>query len=295
MQEVRKNILSIVIVTWNSEEDIEECLGSIYNSFYNESVLRIETIVVDNKSSDNSAAIVESFIRANPYNVRLIKNSENAGYTKGCNQGMKIASGEFVLLLNPDTKIRNDAMQKMVDFLQVRNDVGAVAPQLLNNDNNVQYSCRKFPKYTDMFFEICLLSSVFFKSKFFARWKMRYFSHEELSEVEQPMGAALMIRNDLLKKINYMDERFYMFFNDIDTCKQIYNLGYKIYFNPDAKIYHKMGKSIFKDRARMIKAWNKDCLKYFRKNGYNSLLHFFLYIVLKTTGFVRVIFVKIFS
>lgn len=295
MQEVRKNILSIVIVTWNSEEDIVECLGSIYNSFYNESVPKIETIVVDNKSSDNSVAVVESFIKANPHNVKLIKNSENAGYTKGCNQGMKIASGDFILLLNPDTVIQNDAIMKMTDFLKMRDDAGAVAPQLLSIKNEVQYSCRKFPRYTDMFFEICLLSSVFFKSKFFSRWKMRYFSHEELSEVEQPMGAALMIKNDLLKRINYMDERFYMFFNDIDTCKQIYNLGYKIYFIPDAKIYHKTGKSIFKDRARMIKAWNRDCLKYFKKNGYNPLLHFFLFIVLKTTGFIRVIFVKIFS
>lgn len=295
MQDVRKNILSVVIVTWNNEEDIEECLGSIYNSFYNESVLKIETIVVDNKSSDNSIAIIENFIKANPHNVKLIKNSENAGYTKGCNQGMKIASGEFVLLLNPDTKIQKEALQKMVDFLLARDDVGAVAPQLLKKDNTVQFSCRKFPKYTDMFLEICLLSSIFSRSKFFARWKMRYFSHEELSEVEQPMGAALMIKNDLLKRINYMDERFYMFFNDIDTCKQIYNLGYKIYFNPDAKIYHKIGKSIFQQRAKMINAWNRDCLKYYRKNGYNFVYHFFLHIGLKTTGFIRVIFVKFFS
>lgn len=295
MQDVSKNILSVIIVTWNSEEDIEECLSSIYNPSYNESELKIETIVVDNNSSDKSIEVIENFIKNYPNNVKLIKNPENAGYTKGCNQGMKIASGEFVLLLNPDTKIQDKALQKMVNFLLARNDIGAVAPQLLNKDNNIQYSCRKFPKYTDMFFEIGLLSSVFSKSKFFARWKMRYFSHEELSEVEQPMGAALMIKNDLLKRINHMDERFYMFFNDIDTCKQISDLGYKIFFNPDAKIYHKTGKSIFKDRARMIKSWNEDCLKYFRKNGYNPLLHFFLFIVLKTTGFVRVIFVKIFS
>jgi GT2 family glycosyltransferase len=294
VEQANKNILSIVIVTWNSEEDIAECLGSIYNDYYDESKLKIQTIVVDNKSSDNSIIVVENFIKIFPYDVRLIKNTENLGYTKGCNQGIKESEGEFIMLLNPDTQIQNDALIKLVDYLKSNESAGAAAPQLFTRNRTIQYSCRKFPRYIDLFFEISGLSSIFSSSKFFARWKMKYFNHEELAEVEQPMAASLMIKVNILEKMNYLDEGFFMFFNDIDTCKQIYNLGYKIVFYPDAKVYHKIGTSILKNRVRMIKAWNDDCLSYFKKNGYNFFLHLILLIGLKITGLIRIILTKIF-
>lgn len=293
MNDVSKNILSIVIVTWNSEEDIAECLGSIYNEYYNESELKIETIIVDNNSSDNSVTVIENFIRIFPYEMKLIKNSENLGFTKGCNQGIKIAKGNLIMLLNPDTQIQKDSLQKMVNYIENRDDLGAIAPQLFTKHRTIQFSCRTFPKYKDLFFEISRLSAIFSSSKYFARWKMKYFNHEEIAEVEQPMAAALMIKADVLKKMGYLDERFFMFFNDIDTCKQIYNLGYKIVFYPDAKIMHRIGTSILKDRTRMISAWNNDCLRYFKKNGYNPFLHFFLFIGLKVSGFFRIIFTKL--
>jgi GT2 family glycosyltransferase len=242
---------------------------------------------------DNTVSAVESFIKVFPHNVKLIKNTENYGFTKGCNQGIKIATGDFLLLLNPDTQVKKDALLKMVDYLKEHDNAGAVAPQLYTRNKKVQYSCRTFPRYLDLYFEISRLSAIFSGSKFFARWKMRYFDHDVTAEVEQPMAAALMIKMDVLKKMNYLDERFFMFFNDIDTCKQIYNLGYKIIFYPDAKVFHKIGTSILKDRVRMIKAWNNDCLLYFKKNNYNPFLHFFLYLGLKISGFFRIIFTKL--
>jgi GT2 family glycosyltransferase len=293
MSDAHKNKLSIVIVTWNSEEDIAECLGSIYGHYFDESVLPVETIVVDNDSLDNTVSVVENFIKIFPYDVKIIKNKENFGFTKGCNHGIKIATGDFLMLLNPDTQIKRDALLKMVETLKQRDDIGAIAPQLYSRNKKVQYSCRTFPRYLDLFFEISRLSAIFSGSRFFAKWKMKYFNHDEIAEVEQPMAAALMIKMDVLKKMNYLDERFYMFFNDIDTCKQIYNLGYKILFYPDAKVYHKIGTSILKDRTRMIKAWNNDCLLYFKKNNYNAFLHFFLFLGLRVSGFFRIIFTKL--
>lgn len=293
MNNSAKYKISVVIVTWNSEEDIAECLGSIYRSKYNESLLSVETIVVDNNSADNTVAAVESFIKIFPYNVKLIKNKENYGFTKGCNDGIEIAKGDYLLLLNPDTQIKNDALLKMVEYLSIKDEIGAIAPQLYTRNKNIQYSCRTFPTYKDLFFELTRLSVIFPRSKFFAKWKMKYFDHDETKIVDQPMAAALMIKMDVLKKMNLLDERFFMFFNDIDTCKQIYNLGYKIVFYPDAKVYHKIGTSILKDRVRMIKAWNNDCLKYFKKNDYNPFLYFFLSLGLKITGFFRIIFTKI--
>jgi len=293
MEQVNKNVLSIVIVTWNSEEDIAECLGSIYNEFYDESKLKIQSIIVDNNSSDNSVAVVENFIKIFKHDVKLIKNSENLGFTKGCNQGIKESDGNFVMLLNPDTQVQEDALTNLVNYLNSNENYGAIAPQLITRNKTIQYSCRTFPYYRDLFFEISRLSAIFSMNKYFARWKMRYFNHEEITEVEQPMAAALMIKSEVLKKMNYLDERFFMFFNDIDTCKQIYNLGYKIIFYPDAKIHHKIGTSILKDRVRMIRAWNSDCLMYFRKNNYNYFLHSILFVGLKVSGFFRIIFTKI--
>jgi GT2 family glycosyltransferase len=288
-----KNTLSIVTVTWNSEEDIAECLGSIYNNFYDESKLKVQTIVVDNNSSDNSVAVVENFIKVFPHDIKLIKNKENYGYTKGCNHGIKESYGDFVMLLNPDTQIQTDGLLKLVEYLKSRDDVGAIAPLLYTRNKTIQFSCRKFPRYIDLIFEVSALSTIFPSSRFFSRWKMKYFGHNEIAEVEQPMAAALMIKGDLLRKMNYLDERFYMFFNDIDICKQIYNQGYKIVFYPEATVYHKIGTSILKDRVRMIKAWNDDCLKYFKKNGYNPFLHAILFTGLRITGVLRIIFTKI--
>ena len=285
--------LSIIIVTWNSEEEIAECLQSIKGQKNLKGDFNFEIIIIDNKSSDNTLNVIWKFKELFNDSITLIENNENLGFTKACNQGIKLAKGEYVLLLNPDVEIVGDALFKLYNYLGSDEKIGAVAPQLLNDDMTIQYSCRTFPRYRDMFFEMCLLSTIFAKSKFFARWKMRYFSHNELSEVEQPMAAAIMIKKKLLDEIQNMDERFVMFFNDIDLCKKIYKNGYRIMFYPDAKIYHKMGKSVYQDRIRMIKLWNRDCLSYFKKYNYNSFLYSFLYLELIITGFLRISGIKI--
>jgi len=198
------------------------------------------------------------------------------------------------MLLNPDTQLINDALYKMFNFLEGKDNVAAVGPQLVTKSEMVQYSCRTFPGYRDLFFELSLLSTFFPSSKIFSRWKMKYFDHDELREVEQPMAAALLIKREVLNKTGNLDERFYMFFNDIDICKQIHNLGYKIYFYPEAKIYHNIGTSILKDRSRMIRIWNKDCLKYFKKYKYNFILYTVLSLGLLISGELRILFTKIF-
>ena len=286
--------LSVIIVTWNSEEDIAECIGAIYNQNYPEN-FNIETIIVDNFSKDNTVAVVSSYIKIFPdERVKLIANKVNYGFTKGCNQGIEIARGKNIMLLNPDTQAIDNAMFKLVEYLRSDNSYGAIAPQLITKDGNVQYTCRRFPGYIDLFFELTLLSTIFSRSKFFARWKFKYFNHDEIAEVEQPMAAALMIKSEVLEKIEKLDERFYMFFNDIDVCKHIHDEGYKIIYYPPAKLFHKIGTSILKDRVRMIKAWNNDCLKYFKKNFNNPVLQPLLFIGLKITGFIRIVFTKIF-
>ena len=258
--------LSIIIVTWNSEEDLPECLNSILDNNYN---FKFEVIIVDNNSSDNSAKVINNFIEIYDSDIKLIINKVNVGFTKACNQGIKISKGNYILFLNPDTEIVENSLDFLYKKFIMENSFAAIVPQLLNVDGTIQYSCRKLPRYIDLYFEIFLLSSIFSTSTFFSRWKMKYFSHDEETEVEQPMAAAFLLKKSILDVINNFDESYYMFFNDVDLCKKISDKNMKILFYPEAKIIHKKGISINKDHAKMIKAWNSDCLKYFKKYHYN--------------------------
>jgi len=282
--------LSVIIVTWNSEREINDCLNSIVEGFGSSSY---EIIIVDNNSSDNTREVIKNFSRKNSNRLKLILNKENSGFTKGCNAGINESSGENVLLLNPDTKILNSAPGKLLSKLNSDDKIAAVAPQLLNENCTIQMSCRTFPRYFDMFCELCLLSLFFPKSKTFARWKMNYFSHNEEAIVDQPMAAALMVKKKVLDEIDNFDERYLMFFNDVGLCRKIYDNGYNVVFYPDAKIIHQKGVSIYKDRVRMIKLWNKDCLSYFKKYNNNFFLYSWLSVSLTLSGYLRILFYKL--
>lgn len=281
--------VSVIIVTWNSADEISHCIDSIVR---NSEGIRTEIIVVDNASSDDTVEILRS-LAAKHSQLKLIINKTNTGFTKGCNSGIEASSGDSVLLLNPDTVVTQGALKKLFDRLFSEDKLGGVAPQLLNKDNTVQISCRTFPEYPDMFYELSLLSSILPESKIFSRWKMNYFDHRSERFVDQPMAAALMVKRKVLDLIGNFDERFFMFFNDVDLCKKIHDNGYKILFYPEAKIYHDKGVSIYKDRARMIKAWNTDCVAYFKKYHDNFLLHGWLNPSLKITGYLRIFIHKL--
>lgn len=282
--------LSIVIVTWNSEYEIVKCLYSIIE---NKNELQIEIIIVDNNSSDNTLDLINNFAGNNVCEIKIISNKINEGFTKASNQGIILSSGKNILLLNPDTKIIGNSLYTLLKKLNSTGKTGAIAPQLLNEDLTIQKSCRTFPTYFDMFCELTLLSSIFPGSEIFAKWKMNYFNHNEERLVDQPMAAALMIKKSVMEKVNEFDERFNMFFNDVDLCRKIYDNGYEIIFFPEAKVIHKKGVSIYKDRVRMIKIWNDDCLKYFKKYNRNFLLYYWLLTGLKFTGYLRILFYKL--
>jgi len=285
-----KTILSIVIVTWNSENEIGDCLRSIIE---NTNDLNYEIIIVDNNSSDRTADIISETAAEKFHRLKVILNTDNKGFTIACNQGILSSSGENVLFLNPDTVILGDAVKILLGKLSESENTGAAAPQLLNEDMTIQKSCRTFPDYFDMFCEFSLLTYIFPNSILFSNWKMNYFSHDEERKVEQPMAAALMVKRKVLNEIDNFDERYKMFFNDVDLCRKIYDKGYSILFCPDSKIIHEKGVSIYKDRERMIRIWNEDCLRYFKKYNNNILLYSWLFVNLKISGFLRILFYRI--
>jgi N-acetylglucosaminyl-diphospho-decaprenol L-rhamnosyltransferase len=273
--------LSIIIVTWNSEDEIENCLDSILKFVKN---INYEIIVVDNYSNDCTLDKLNKY-KSNIF--KIIKLNENFGYTKGVNSGIENATGNYILLLNPDVEILEDSINILFDFLKDNINYGAVCPLLRYANGGIQHSIRNFPDYKTFFFEFTLLSLFFSNSKLFGSWRMMYFDFNKDQDVNQPMAAALMIKKEVLKIVSNFDNRFTMFFNDVDICKKIIDNGFKIRYLKNSKMIHKKGTSIYKDRKNMIDIWNKDCIKYFRKYHNNIILINWLSVNLFFSGFIR--------
>ncbi|KAA3604083.1 MAG: glycosyltransferase family 2 protein [Calditrichaeota bacterium] len=256
-REKEKIDVSFVIVTWNSENEIGNCLSSIFS----EVSCSFEAIVVDNASSDSTLEVIKKFPE-----TKLIANSENLKFARGTNQGLQISQGKFKMLLNPDTILTKNSIEKLITFLEENEKVGAVAPKLLNLDKSIQPSCRRFPTFRTLFFEMFLLSRIFPKSNFFSSYKMPNFTHNETCEVDQPQGAALLVKNQVLEEIGLLDENFPMFFNDVDFCFRIKRAKWKIYFLAESEVLHVKGASIYKVRKKMIKALHESFFDYLKKH-----------------------------
>jgi N-acetylglucosaminyl-diphospho-decaprenol L-rhamnosyltransferase len=242
--------ISIVIVTWNSQDYIRPCLDSLFSQDQD-----LEVIAVDNGSQDSTL----NALREYGTRIKVIENQSNLGFARAVNQGLKLASGDLILLLNPDTVLTPEALQIMAGFLNEHPKVWALGPQLLNPDGSIQRSCRQFPDGRIMFYEFTGLSRVFPKSKTFGRWRMGYF--------DQPMGACLMVKKEVLDKVGLLDEdNFPMFFNEVDWCLRISRAGGKLYFLPQARVYHHHGVSTRRAKQAMIASSHQSMVRYFAKH-----------------------------
>jgi GT2 family glycosyltransferase len=277
--------VSVIIVTWNSEQHIRKCLEAVRGRAIN---LRSEIMVVDNFSSDGTVKEVQEFSPT----VALIENQENLGYAHANNQGIEKSTGTYVLLLNPDTEIEGNALDLMLKFMDAKPRVGAMGPRLLNPDGSVQASCREFPRFSTLLCEFTGLSRLFRKSRIFGRWRMGYFDFDRTIEVDQPMGSCLMLRHETLEQVGAFDESFPMFFNDVDLCYRIKAAGWKIFFYSEAQVTHYRGASTSKAKRKMIWLSHLAFYRFFRKHksGWgNRLLLSLLLIPLVLTALLRMI------
>jgi N-acetylglucosaminyl-diphospho-decaprenol L-rhamnosyltransferase len=250
--------LSVVIVTWNSQDHIASCLASVQKQGRD---LSGEIIVVDNNSDDGTREIIS---RAFPA-VRVFAHERNLGFTRACNRGLAECRGEYVLLLNPDTEVMFGSLHKMVQYMEAHSQVGALGPQLLFPDGRVQPSCRQFPSYGFMLWEFTGLRIAFPRSRIFGGWRMGSFDHRQLRTVDQPMGACLLLRRSLVEEIGLLDEQFEMFFSDVDLCRRVKEAGWKIIFLPSAQVVHHVGASVRTMPGRMMPISHGDCYRYFKK------------------------------
>lgn len=216
--------VSIVIVTYNCQKVIEECLFSIPE------LPEIEVLVVDNCSIDNTREILNKFNGR----IKLVLNEKNLGYTKGCNQGIVMAHGKYVFLLNPDTRLADDTVYWLVETIKMNPDAAAVAPILLNFDGSIQNYTRRFPSVSGLWVETFVPRKFWHLFSSFRKYTYQGINFHEEQKVEQPAGAAILFYNNIT-----MDESYFIYGSDLDLCKEIYKKGKVIIQTPKSRVYHR--------------------------------------------------------
>ncbi|MBM3261813.1 MAG: glycosyltransferase family 2 protein [candidate division Zixibacteria bacterium] len=262
--------VSVVVGSWNSAAFLERCLDAVYVAARGRD---IEVIVVDDASTDGSAAFVH---RQFPQ-VKLIENSRNLGVSATFNRGMEQSGRSFIQLLCSDTFIHPESLDTLASFLETHSETGAVGPRLVYPDGRPQLSCRTFPTFLTFVWEFSGLSRLLPKHPVFGKWRMGDFDHQTLREVDQPRGSSLMVRREIWQQIGGWDEHLPMFFNDVDWCLRIRQHGWIIHFVPGAVMTHYGGGSVNQVRPHMILASHRCCYRYFRKHRKGWLERFGVY------------------
>ena len=229
--------LSIIIVNYNVKEFLQNLLHSIAKAAGN---ILYEIIIVDNASNDGSV----EFIREKFPGVKLIANKENLGFSKANNLGLAVAKGKYLLLLNPDTLLREDTLQKMIEFFESTPGAGMAGCKILNPDGTLQLACRRsFPGPWTSFCKVTGLSTLFPDSKIFARYNLTYLDENQTYEVDAISGSFMMLKKDVFEKVGGLDEEFFMYGEDLDLCYRIQKSGYKVYYVHSTQIIHYKGES----------------------------------------------------
>ncbi|TND06571.1 MAG: putative glycosyltransferase [Bacteroidetes bacterium] len=238
--------LSVIIVNYNVQHFLEQCLHSVRKASKN---LAVEVFVVDNNSVDGSLQMLaEKFPE-----IHLIANKENLGFSKANNQAMRIAKGEYVLLLNPDTVVEEETFEKVVRFMDSRPDAGGLGVMMLDGKGNfLPESKRGLPTPAVAFYKIFGFSKIFPRSRTFGRYHLGYLDKNETHEVEILAGAFMLMRKSVLDTVGLLDEAFFMYGEDIDLSYRIILGGYKNYYFPETRIIHYKGESTKKSSVNYV-------------------------------------------
>ncbi len=265
--------LSIIIVNYNVKFFLEQCLYSVRKSL---SGIRGEVIIVDNNSVDGSVQLLKEKFSEHI----LIENTENTGFSRANNQGIKISKGKYVLLLNPDTVVQEDTFSKCLSFMEANPDAGALGVKMIDGKGRfLPESKRALPKPATAFYKIFGLSRLFPKSHKFGKYNLGYLSPDETNEVEVLPGAFMFIRKTTLNKTGLLDEDFFMYGEDIDLSYRISQNAYKNYYFPKTTIIHYKGESTKKGSLNYVKIFYKAMLIFARKHFSKRKVWFFSMII----------------
>lgn len=262
--------LSIIIVSWNVRDLLRRCLASVSSFKFQVSAsasnlkpetFKLETIVVDNASNDGTVAM----LRAEFPDVRVIANSENAGFTRGNNQALAIARGRYLFLLNPDTELRPGALQTLFDFAEANPRVGIIGPRLFYGDGSSQSSRRRFPALATAFFESTILQQWFPRNRVLTRYYMLDTCDDATQPVDWINGAAMFVRRATYEQIGGLDEAFFMYSEELDWCYRAKKAGWEVVYLPTAQVTHFEGKSSEQAVAQRDIYFHSSKIRFFHK------------------------------
>ena len=252
--------LSIIIVNYNVKHFLEQALNSIFQS---NTSFEYEVLVVDNYSADGS---VEMLI-ANLPQVKVFAEKQNHGFSKGNNIAIKKSKGEFVLLLNPDTVLEEDTLEKVVEFMDKHKDVGGLGVKMMDGSGKfLPESKRGFPTPMAAFYKMSGLASLFPGSKKFGQYHLTYLDKNQTQEVDVLSGAFMLLRKSVLDNIGLLDETFFMYGEDIDLSYRIKKEGFKNFYFADTKIIHFKGESTKKGSLNYVRVFYQAMIIFLEKH-----------------------------
>jgi len=264
--------LAIIIVSWNVKNFLVQFLKSIFEFTKD---VDYEIIVVDNDSKDNTVEKLKAEFgqEINQHKLKILAEKENHGFSKANNIGWKASNAKYVWFLNPDMEFIENSGLKMLNFVMHNPQIKVFGCKLLYEDQTIQPTIKNFPKLLDQIL-ILLKLHHFIKTKSLKKYLAKDFDYSEVKEVDQLMGACILTNREILEKINGWDEDYWLWWEDVDFCKKIKDLGYKIAYTPIIAVKHFEGKS-FEQVASLAKQkrFNRGMRTYFKKHhGYFAYL-----------------------
>ena len=251
--------VSVIIVNWNTKGLLRDCLSSVYEHAGD---VDYGIIVIDNASTDGSVSMVKNDFP----DVILIENSENRGFAVANNQGMAVAKSKYVLLLNSDTVVLDNAIANTVHFANENPQAAVVGCRVLNPDRTLQRTCFMFPSVLNMLLSSSYLYKLFPKNRFFGREQMTWWDRNDVRQVDVVTGCFMLVRREAIEQVGMMDEEFFIYGEETDWCYRFREKGWKVMFAPVGEIIHFGGQSTAQKPVAMIVQLRLSILKFMKKH-----------------------------
>lgn len=253
--------LLVVVVSYNTAELLRICLRSLRDSLARSADgCRSHVVVVDNASTDGSAALVRDEFS----DVDLIALDENRGFAAANNRAIREADSRYVLLLNPDTEVLGDAPAALVRFMDAHPTAGAAGGRLLNPDLTFQHSCFRFPTLPMSLFDFFPINHRILDSRLNGRYPRSWY--RQAFPIDHPLGACLIVRAEAIQRAGLLDEGYFMYCEEVDWCYRIRRAGWEVYYTPDAEIVHHGGSSTRQNAGPMLIELHRSRDRFFRKH-----------------------------
>ncbi len=251
--------VSVVILTWNSEQQIAACLASLTQGL---GAFSAEVIVIDNGSQDRTCAVIHKTLPG----VRLVRNTTNRGVAPARNQGIRLARGQYIVLLDDDTIVQPGALDSLIHYMNTRPEVGICGPKLTAADGGLQFSCRLFPTLSDKLARRLPSAA----AQNIARVSdMADWDHNATREVDYVIGACQVVRHSALRTVGMLDEHIFYGPEDIDLCLRLQQAGWRVVYKPDAVVMHE-------ERRMTNSVWSGLTWKHMWSVGYFFWKHGYL-------------------